>query len=632
MNIAGAAGSGGATGFVGAAGEAGVASTPAMPTVSPEESAKWTWSRCGTIPSSSPAVSAALSFDDRHVAVLDYAGAITVYDLQGVEPTSVLLNVGAVSALAIAPRGTILSITGNGTTNLVEYEHGVGYPGLEQSSGEPCSSEVTGFSSDGKYVFSYGSDEPACIWSTSDGSLFPRPPFPTVTMAVAGETVISVEPGATASQIAIVTRDLTGAQLASQLLDVSEPESVQLSPAGDRLVALGSPARLIDVSTGADVVSRDTTAYSVSFDSKGDLVCFSDGVFETATGTRVRDVPSVDPAWALTSDGAAQLVTSWGNASLRRVDTGGFVRVFGAPAQRQDSSVQAADLAISADGSLLVLQGLSWVSYGLRVAENFEASSLAWSAFAGDAPSISDLSADGKWLAVSGDNRVLVDTSDGHVRWPAIPPESTRCAGSQLRFSTSGKWAAGDSYQKTIDVFETAASETAFPAPLVSLPAAGCIDALAFSRDEQLMATSGPELYTTGDHESDWKLRWSARVTPDRAPQGDLESEVRFSPDQQTLLVSHCEGGGGCSAELHALSDGSVIRPLPELTAPHPAFSSEGDWLVSGPTLLHLPSGRTVTLDPLSPERTITTAIFAPNGDIIAGADDLSVTRYCRNQ
>jgi hypothetical protein len=70
------------------------------------------------------------------------------------------------------------------------------------------------------------------------------------------------------------------------------------------------------------------------------------------------------------------------------------------------------------------------------------------------------------------------------------------------------------------------------------------------------------------------------------------------------------------------------VRQLPELGAAHPSFSPEGSWIVAGGTLLHLPSGDVRKLDA---DMMTTTALFTPDGDIIAGSADDVLTRYCRS-
>ncbi len=92
------------------------------------------------------------------------------------------------------------------------------------------------------------------------------------------------------------------------------------------------------------------------------------------------------------------------------------------------------------------------------------------------------------------------------------------------------------------------------------------------------------------------------------------------------VLVSHC-AAAGCLHALHSLTDGSVIRSLPQLTSNRAKFSPEGNWVVSGTTLLHLPDGQQRVLDPAA-----VLAAFVPNGDVIALLADNALARYCRSQ
>jgi hypothetical protein len=94
------------------------------------------------------------------------------------------------------------------------------------------------------------------------------------------------------------------------------------------------------------------------------------------------------------------------------------------------------------------------------------------------------------------------------------------------------------------------------------------------------------------------------------------------------LLVSRCTQTS-CLVNLLGVETGAILRALPELQAPHPSFSPDGSWIVAGGTLLHLSSGDVRELDPAV---ATTTALFAPDGDIIAGSADDVLTRYCRSR
>jgi len=101
---------------------------------------------------------------------------------------------------------------------------------------------------------------------------------------------------------------------------------------------------------------------------------------------------------------------------------------------------------------------------------------------------------------------------------------------------------------------------------------------------------------------------------------------VTFSPDETRLLVSRCDDTM-CDARLYDVADVTPPVKLPALTAPHPSFSPDGNWIIAGGTLLHLPSGR---VQALAPSVNTSVAVFAPNGDIIVLMPGGTLTRYCR--
>jgi hypothetical protein len=164
---------------------------------------------------------------------------------------------------------------------------------------------------------------------------------------------------------------------------------------------------------------------------------------------------------------------------------------------------------------------------------------------------------------------------------------------------------------------------------VVQLPA-GC-EAVAFSRDERLMATSGAALYQTAPTADGWRQLWAFDVPKptEDAPFAWWANDVAFSPDETQVLVSQCISRGACEAPvLLSAQTGALLRHLPELQAPHPSFSPDGSWVVAGGTLLHLASGDVRTLDPTAQP---TVALFTPEGDIITGSADDVLTRYCRS-
>jgi hypothetical protein len=280
---------------------------------------------------------------------------------------------------------------------------------------------------------------------------------------------------------------------------------------------------------------------------------------------------------------------------------------------------------------------LSFAAFGLQLAPRFADSKVVWGASVEINLEV-DVSADGKTVAVMGDGRVLYAGADGRIVWPTPltppPPDISfpACLPVRLRFSPQMTWLAGNNYTRVLDVFDVRdLSRGTPPVPVLHLPA-GC-DAIAFSRDERLMATSGAALYQTAPNADGWRKKWSA-VVP--APPEDslitagVASDVSFSPDERQLLVSRCaQPSGGCMVSLLGVETGQVLRARPELQSPHPSFSPEGSWIVAGGTLLHLPSGDVRTLDLAL---ATTTALFTPDGDIIAGSADDILTRYCRSR
>jgi hypothetical protein len=58
----------------------------------------------------------------------------------------------------------------------------------------------------------------------------------------------------------------------------------------------------------------------------------------------------------------------------------------------------------------------------------------------------------------------------------------------------------------------------------------------------------------------------------------------------------------------------------------HVDISAEGNWYLRGRELVHRPSGEVRPFDEAA-----LAAVFAPNGDIIAGNADASLVRFCRS-
>jgi WD40 repeat protein len=502
--------------------------------------------------------------------------------------------------------------------------------------------EMFAFSPDGDYLFSFGRGT-TCVWRTSSqafvGSVATGTVATSAAVAVRGDRVITLDESSWTTDV--VTRDFSGSEQARVKLE--RTGAAFLSPAGDRLVMAGTLWDLDRMTAIPWTAKTDGFWSPPAFSPAGDLVLVGDGLFRTADGARLQTVDGSSRlartrAVALSPDGRRAVGIDFGRATVMDVPSLGIAAVLGPlPLPETPQPTRPINhLALSRDGSLLVSNVWTFAAFGLRVAPRFADSRVLWGA-AVELNLEADVSADGKTVAVMGDGRGLYGGLDGRIVWPSPPPPPDVtldvCLPIRLRFSPKMSWLAGNNYSRVLEVFDVRQlSRGTPPVPLVHLPG-GC-DAVAFSRDDGLMATSGAALYRTAPDANGWLKLWSATVPA--PPREDLlvvdglGNDVSFSPDETQLLVSRCSHSSkDCRANLLSVETGAILRGLPELPAPHPSFSPEGSWIVAGGTLLHLPSGDVRELDP---DLVTTTALFTPDGDIIAGSADGALTRYCRNR
>ena len=607
--------------------------------VDPQISRAWTWQPCGTI--APDGADRAAAFDrEGNIAVLGARG-VRLYDGSGglraaaSGPASFLVAApdGAPLVGTIEPSGVVMKPIGSPTARFTFA------PGPIATCGETFA-----FSVDGDYLFTFGRGT-TCVWRTSTqafvGSVATGSVPTSAAVAVRGDGVIALEESGLTTDV--VTRDFSGSERSRLKLERTGPAF--LSPAGDRLVMSGTLWDL-DRRTAVPWTANPAGFWSPTpaFSAAGDLVLVGDGLFRTADGARLATVDDTSRlagarggAVVLSSDGRRAVSFELGRATLMNVPSLGIAAVLGPPPlpEAPQTARPINHLALSRDGSLLVSNVLSFAAFGFEVAPRFADSRVVWSA-AVEINLEVDVSADGKTVAVAGDGRALYGGLDGRIVWPSPPPPPeiapSICLPVRLRFSPKMTWLAGNNYTRVVDVFDVRdLSRGTPPVPLVHLPA-GC-DAVAFSRDERLMATSGAALYRTSLNADGWLKLWSAAVP---APPEDgritsgLANDVSFSPDEAQLLVSRCnESTNGCLVSLVSVETGAIVRGLPELQTAHPSFSPEGSWIVAGGTLLHLPSGDVRKLDP---DLATTTALFTPDGDIIAGSADDVLTRYCRSR
>jgi|GEM_PF-3030945 len=606
--------------------------------VDPEISRRWTWLPCGRLlPAGSDAE--AVFAADGTLVVRGQDGTLRRYDEKGTPRPET--DGGPVASLIMAPDGTAVGVTETPAALIVRP---VGATTARFTFGLPqatlCGKKYT-FSNTGDYFLAHDQGAYTCIWRVDDGGLVASLPEDASQAAIRGRQLVTLEPRGEDHLVDVVTRDFSGQETARVKLEtkLEYPGNALLSPAGDR-VASWYPAALWNVDGQALLAIEQTAAepnpVRPAFTAAGDRVLVANGVFRTADGTRAATLTRLSPLYrtdplALSPDGGRAITRAYGRASLFDVSAPGFMAMLG-PHVRRGERETLETLAISADSVLIATIG--GAAFGIRLAPRFEDSSTAWAIFAGDITFIGEISTDGKWATAAGDNRAVFSATDGRLIWPSPAPNDFRCLGSRLTVSPKGTWAAGASYAGTMDVFSLADTTRAAWSPVATLPTA-CFGSAAFSRDERTLATSAPALYRFDPTGTAWNPVWShftgTSPSPPSGLSGDSSSDVRFSPDETLVLVSHCDAEAAlrCRATLYDTATGTVARALPALTAPRPSFSPDGSWIVAGSTLLHLPSNDTRSI---APALSTIAAVFTPDGDIVGGSDDGALVRYCRDR
>jgi hypothetical protein len=252
-------------------------------------------------------------------------------------------------------------------------------------------------------------------------------------------------------------------------------------------------------------------------------------------------------------------------------------------------------LALSQDGSVL-LSNFGGLVIGWRVGEPFESSRPSlWTTSTEGGLNVA-ISPDGRLGTVSGDLRLVFDTATGNtistleLRVPGDPA----CFGSELNFSPDGRFLAGKNWTPVVDVFDTETFSL-----MGQFKTAGCAQGIAFSADSgRIVAPDGSASIERLPHS----------VTPSRfsRPEEDVWTSLTRAPDGSFVEAS-------C--------------PLSACRGRRLDISDEGHWHVRAGNLRHVPSGEERVFDSRATE-----AVFAPNGDIIAGEDDASLVRFCRSE
>lgn len=602
---AGIAGSGGTAGSAGSSGTGGKI-------VDPSDSASWTWEECGRIAGElDRGPRAAAPSPTTPFAVVTGDGSVLIYPLNITAPTVLHGPVDDLAGgLGYSRDGDLLAEARDSTVIWNVADRAVVSEIPAPATG--CRGTQLTFSEQSDYVLRYGDGE-GCIFSTMDGELVARLPG-LFSAAFRDDTVLAT--GCSENPAELCIFDLAGDEQSRIALSGIVPTiTPSVAPLGDAIVGVASTQAVAwEPETGRvrwSAMIQSEFAPPV-FTPTGDRVLVGDHLYDVSNGTPILEARGVPGAVALTNGGTLVLTSRPAVFDL----TGASVRVFAS------NSGPLASLDISDDGSVLVtianVETIAW-----QVAEDF-ASSTATFSILGEGTINVDVSADARWVAVSGDVRFAVDAAGGRMAWrdDAFPEMPIACLGSELRFSPDSRLLVGKRYATTVDVFDATPLEPGLavlpPSELLTrLPTGGCGQGIAFSADGSELAT--PEAtFPTSD--------FPPPVEPGRGSGSGIldptRAYIEASPSGGPYLVTVCTSDEGCRSSLGT-------RGLAGLGSTqggsHPRFSSEGHWIVSGGKLLHLPTDAARTYD-----ENATEALFAPNGDIIAGERDGSLVRFCR--
>lgn len=603
---------------------------PPLIQVDPEVSAGYSWSECGRIEAGMTAVTGQYT-PDESLLILEAGGRLVLYP--GDSGTAITLlppSDGASGALSLSADGRRLYTRDGIYASAMEGEPiGANTTAITllatlAPSTLPCSAELS-FSSDASLVLGAGI-ESVCIWETETGAL--RSEFPTVARdRGASDVALLGQDSVVLFRFPEVFRYSLDGELLTQVtaIALSGNESLwaaQFTPDGQVLLFDYYPDRpsasatlvAIETETGAELWRRPFAAPSNSsfaISSDGTVVVQDRGpVLRIADGEQVgSDVSAM--AWPVPVVGPAgrrrllrlELLGSWDLLE------GKPLRLFGSHQER------IRDLDISHDGRYLASHGRRAAVWRLDDEDFSQSVPLLDGAAPDDSWNVA-ISSDGRTLAVSGDNLAFfrLDGSWRGADAPAGAPIS--CLSADWAFSPTGAWAAGTNYGQEVKVIDALTLESR-----AVLPASSCQSGVAFSPDGTMLATARLELFDTAT----WSRLRGPMVQPEALEIG--ERAVRFSPDGATLVITRCSdrSGGGCRSGRYDVSTGLLLEEAAGLSGRHARYSPEGHWLLSGNHLLHVPTGRLVEY---APDALV--ALFAPNGDIIAGESDGSLVRYCQ--
>ena len=657
---AGTASTGGTVTWADGGADAGGQAAPvAFVPVDSKISRLWRWQACGSIPPmTGSALQAIFPPAGDALAVLYDDGRVLLYPRQEGAAPKLLRPAGTPpTSIAFSLDGANLAEVAAGVAHVRDVATGLTVRDMKVSSS--CTGDAVRFSAEGAQILAWDRSS-LCVWQTSDGALVTQLAGNFSSAAIKDGRILTAEYG---ESPIVRNRSLSGLDQTQVTLEVPAGRTLPdpsvslaqgelwISPRGDTLAGPLSGVNGTSLGeTFATLWSADGKVLGsflvpdalgsfnpYAYSGAGALALLGNEVVDIAsskhwTNTAVDNgitvgLSSIDETGMLVAGlsyvddtNEAAVTGENGNPGARRL-FGSLRQSPGAPPDSQTV------LSISPDGSRLATASASPLSSLLwRVAADFSASVPV--RYMGSQLSVeANFSANSREVMFSGTGWDIFSADDGGYLNGLAPPSGipvTGCWFTAARFSSSGRWLAVGKYDAQMsllardDLHEVAV-----------LPIAHCQARGSFNRDDSLVAMSGPEVYRT----SDWSLVWPSQIISETPPPNandyeDFFRDVQFAPGDQALLVSRCDvpaGGIGCAHELRAVSDGALIRQLPEVKGARARFSGEGNWIVSGNTALHVPTSETVIFDPAAEVST-----FAPNGDIIAVLDDHTLARYCR--
>jgi WD40 repeat protein len=470
-----------------------------------------------------------------------------------------------------------------------------------------------------------------CVWRVADGALWRTYAGSFQSAGVAANRLMTLEPG----PVPIVTNRALSAEFyteipleipAGRALDADNLLAFAISPRLDAFVGLDRQGNAYlwsgdgQLSTSFPV----TEPGSVQFSPTGSVALVGDQLLDVGSGRHQTnaafDLNDGFIDWGVDDAGAhVTRLTERGEVEIADLKLPDMHRLF--TSLGRDARPRL--LAVSPDGSRLIVLGLDQdLAMLWRLADAFS-ESVPLREMREGLPILASFSPDSKELLVSGDGWIRVAAETGKLlsRWYPLPDVPTDCWFTSASFATrNGQLAVGD-YSRSIGIFRLDAAT-----PIATLNTPRCNGRAVFNADSSLVATSGPALFRS----SDWTELWAAPISPPHFNNGALDlnalDDIQFSPGDQTLLLSHCpDQSAACDHALYSAKTGALVETLPTLHAAQASYSTEGNWIVSGNALLHLPTHESLDFAPSARLST-----FAPNGDIISVLEDNTLARFCR--